>query len=949
MNKPVTVFVDSGKAVARLSGPLVLGDTYAVAFSGLSTEEAASAPEMIVLGPKLGEIAARSEDGVLAMTTKPCVEAFGPLPPPPLPRPKQFPHPPPLPNPPVHWRGGPHGSTRMHFYVVAGGQTLAQGDLVLLWAPFEFDEAGEPIQLRGKKGDPGEKGDKGDQGEPGRNGVYVAMDGLYAFHISEGGDHPEDGHLWLHAQDESTLYAHDANGNYLLDENGERIPLYYVGNDGHLRYRFFFQDSTHVELDLGKVVTREGLYAFHVSDGSDGEPAGHLMLHGQDLSQLYARDGQGNLILDGDGNPIPLFHIDANGHLHFTFYGNDGQAHESLDLGDVRGTALTWDDLTPEQKASLKGETGTTGAQGPKGDPLTWSDLTPEQKAALKGAKGDPGEDGMTEEEIVALVKTTMGEADDAPTAGSQNWVTSGGLWSVEQAILARILALATRLDALREKIGAALRFKGSVQTKNDLPENADLGDVYNVVAEGGMNYAWTGSEWDALGATIDLSAYRTATAQDTIDDAQNAAIVAIAEKAADAASIAPAFSTSSTYAVGDYVTHEGLLYKCTTAVSTAGAWNAANWTAVSAMGEMPSGGAPSHNIWAASCTSSNGVAYVATPYGGDFSLVDGAMIVFEIPKTNASDPTINVGGTGAKNIYEVSEGIVWRVPAGTMRKGAFCILQYDSSHTRWVMHGYASINSAVLRYQPKADNLAVGTDSASPALADGYPSLASGNNAKAHALNSVALGQAVYADGQAAFACNQGGDAAGFGSFSAGRRSITAQSGSPGSASSPHAYAFAWQGDVSGGSAAYYYSHGDGTFNVKPVPASGSTDPATGFWIGETKLSDYVRYAFSAPTPTVSGTTATVACEDRAINDFTVATGITSLTITPPAAVTGRARDFFCRVTLTDSSLPTVTLSGGTIDIGASEVAGMTQGVNLLMFTEIASGHWLASRRSAS
>ncbi|MBQ1428054.1 MAG: hypothetical protein IIZ06_00150, partial [Kiritimatiellae bacterium] len=107
--------------------------------------------------------------------------------------------------------------------------------------------------------------------------------------------------------------------------------------------------------------------------------------------------------------------------------------------------------------------------------------------------------------------------------------------------------------------------------------------------------------------------------------------------------------------------------------------------------------------------------------------------------------------------------------------------------------------------------------------------------------------------------------------------------------------------------------------------------------------------YAFASPTPSVSGTSATVACEDRSINDFTVATGITSLTITPPAAVTGRARDFFCRVTLTDSSLPTVTLSGETIDIGATEVAGMTQGVNLLMFTEIASGHWLASRRSAS
>jgi hypothetical protein len=115
-------------------------------------------------------------------------------------------------------------------------------------------------------------------------------------------------------------------------------------------------------------------------------------------------------------------------------------------------------------------------------------------------------------------------------------------------------------------------------------------------------------------------------------------------------------------------------------------------------------------------------------------------------------------------------------------------------------------------------------------------------------------------------------------------------------------------------------------------------------------EMASLLRYAFASPTPTVSGTSATVACEDRAINDFTVATGITSLTITPPAAVTGRARDFFCRVALTDASLPTVALpTGQTVDIGQSEINGMTQGVNLLMFTEIASGHWLASRRSAS
>ena len=43
--------------------------------------------------------------------------------------------------------------------------------------------------------------------------------------------------------------------------------------------------------------------------------------------------------------------------------------------------------------------------------------------------------------------------------------------------------------------------------------------------------------------------------------------------------SLAPEFSTSSTYAVGDVVTYQSQRYRCTTAVSTAGAWNPSNWT----------------------------------------------------------------------------------------------------------------------------------------------------------------------------------------------------------------------------------------------------------------------------------------------------------------------------------------------------------------------------------
>ena len=49
----------------------------------------------------------------------------------------------------------------------------------------------------------------------------------------------------------------------------------------------------------------------------------------------------------------------------------------------------------------------------------------------------------------------------------------------------------------------------------------------------------------------------------------------------------ADVFSEEATYAVGDYCIHGNVLYKCTTAVTTAGAWNASNWTATTVEAEL--------------------------------------------------------------------------------------------------------------------------------------------------------------------------------------------------------------------------------------------------------------------------------------------------------------------------------------------------------------------------
>lgn len=49
---------------------------------------------------------------------------------------------------------------------------------------------------------------------------------------------------------------------------------------------------------------------------------------------------------------------------------------------------------------------------------------------------------------------------------------------------------------------------------------------------------------------------------------------------AASSNQLADAYSSSATYAVGNLCIYDNTLYKCTTAIETAEAWNAAHWTA---------------------------------------------------------------------------------------------------------------------------------------------------------------------------------------------------------------------------------------------------------------------------------------------------------------------------------------------------------------------------------
>ena len=93
------------------------------------------------------------------------------------------------------------------------------------------------------------------------------------------------------------------------------------------------------------------------------------------------------------------------------------------------------------------------------------------------------------------------------------------GIADVESAI-PDVSQFATKDDTytkeqIDSKISSVMSYKGTVPTIEDLPSSATIGDVYNVT-DTGMNYAWNGSQWDALGSDVDLSNYVTNTKFET-------------------------------------------------------------------------------------------------------------------------------------------------------------------------------------------------------------------------------------------------------------------------------------------------------------------------------------------------------------------------------------------------------------------------------------------------
>ena len=141
------------------------------------------------------------------------------------------------------------------------------------------------------------------------------------------------------------------------------------------------------------------------------------------------------------------------------------------------------------KKVSLRGDTMTGNLNAPA--------------FTVDSTKVAAGDKPLIDGAINFKYKNTNDEAQNA-------WLTmlpSGQLQFGSQGAVASEIGTVATQEWVNKKITNAYIYKGSVDTYDALPSGADPGFVYNVRSNG-ANYAWTGTEWDELGATVNLDAY---------------------------------------------------------------------------------------------------------------------------------------------------------------------------------------------------------------------------------------------------------------------------------------------------------------------------------------------------------------------------------------------------------------------------------------------------------
>lgn len=203
-------------------------------------------------------------------------------------------------------------------------------------------------------------------------------------------------------------------------------------------------------------------------------------------------------------------------------------------------------------------------------------------------------------------------------------------------------------------KINAAVastyKYKGSV-TADKLPTSGQVvGDVYNITndssyGKAGMNVAWNGTTWDALGSNVDLSNYVT-TSDSRLSNARPASDVYAWAKAAKK----PSYSASEINGLGSLATKNGL------SAGDVGLGNVANIDQSKAIKSITRNGTTFTATALDGTTSTFTQQDTNTTYGVATSSADGLMSKSDKAKLDGIDPSAIT--TNAANIKKNADAI---------------------------------------------------------------------------------------------------------------------------------------------------------------------------------------------------------------------------------------------------------------------------------------------------
>lgn len=190
---------------------------------------------------------------------------------------------------------------------------------------------------------------------------------------------------------------------------------------------------------------------------------------------------------------------------------SEGGEPNVIETVKVNGTALTPDaqkavDVTVPTKTSDLINDGSDSSASPA-DPFATESYVDQYGGKIDVIKVNGVAQTITNKEVDLDVPTKV--SDITNDSGFQTASDVSG--SIATALANGNDPYATTSDvdtAISSAVASAYKYKGSVATYADLPVSGlTAGDVYDVQADG-MNYAWNGTSWDALGQYVDTSLY---------------------------------------------------------------------------------------------------------------------------------------------------------------------------------------------------------------------------------------------------------------------------------------------------------------------------------------------------------------------------------------------------------------------------------------------------------